>query len=589
MPVKNHRIAVIIDTYDEYCQGHILSGLYRTAADLGFSLTTFPSTTLITQDDIKTHFELFNNIVTKDSFEGVIIFTGALSEHTSMEKIEELIKTIDLPTVSIAGKGGNCASIEIDNASGVRDVITHLIDEHDAKRIACITGPYNNSESVERLQAYKDTLKEHNLPIDDLLIATGDFSEQGGIEGIRQLINNGFDFDAVVCADDITAIGAVKELKRQEIFVPDYVMVTGFDNIDEASMFSPSLTTVRQPFAELGSQAVKSLNNFFNTHHKDGEIYLKTEAIIRESCGCIPEEIRLLRENNDSGSVPKKKWLTPDSLLFLKLVTPSINLENKKFRQFYGVSENYRTFLEASCSLLWNYYYESIKDFDSRDQFIHSFSSILTQHSTYSKSFHFWEKVLSELNGITMMLTQKKLGGSESLTQMLQEAQLIFISHTSKTTKLHEQQLKEKSLLLHEATEHILNCRSRVELITTITKELLELEVVDAALVLFDDDLKAKDGIFPKEAVLELLISNKKERQINIIKSGFPIVDIVPESVQTFFVADNWIILPLYFRDNYFGHLLISVDKRLPQSLYEELRFHISVALYLKKVESLLM
>ncbi len=585
MPDQAKRVAVIIDTYNEYCQNHILDGLYRAGIEANFKLITFPIVSLLTSESISTHFSYYEEVISSNGFDGVIVFTGALSEHTEMKEITKFINKINLPSVSVAGPGGSCASIQIDNESGITELIDHLIDTHNAERIACITGPMNNEEAQVRFNAYKAALTNHHLPIDDLLIVEGDFSEQAGINGIRQLINNGFNFDAVVCADDITAIGALKELKNQEIFVPDYVTVTGFDDIDEASMYSPTLSTVRQPFAELGAQAVESLQHYLNTHKKNHTVTLHTEAMIRESCGCIPEEIRLLREHSGTSTLPKKKWLTPNASEFLKRLEASINHEYKKFSRKYGDTPSYRSFLESSCSIIWNYYYETTVDESNSDQFIHSFSSILSQHGSYSHSFSFWEKVISELNAITMqlLLKNKKMA---PLNKMLQEARLFFLTHTSKTKLLVEQVLKEKALAVHEACEHIMNCTNRVKLITTLTDELLELGVIDAALVLFDrDSLQANSKKFPSEAKLELLISGGKERQISTFNNSFPLKSIIPEEVGSLFYTDNYILQPLYFREIYFGHLLITIDKRNPRSLYEELRFHISANLYQEYLE----
>lgn len=580
MSTQERRIAVIIDTFDEYCQTHILDGLYRAGSDAGFTLVTFPVVSLLTSDTLKTHYDFFKEMINPKTFEGVIVFTGALSEHTDFDELKKLIKDMGIPSVSVAGPGGSCASIEVDNRAGVYELMEHLITAHNAERIACISGPQSNDEARERFEAYKESLNKHHLPQDDLLIYEGDFSELSGVKGVRNLISKGFDFDSIICADDITAIGALKELKNQEIFVPDFVTVSGFDDIDEASMYSPSLTTIRQPFAELGTNAVRSLKDYFDLHRKNGNIKLPTEAVIRESCGCIPEEIRLLRETSDIGSLPKRKWLTPNATEFLKRLSPTIDHEYRKYVRRFGESNSYNSFLESSCSILWNYYYESTLDSDNCDHFIHSFSSILAQHSSYSKTFHFWEKVLSELNTITshISLNSKK---SAYMSRMLQEARIVYVSKTSKIVRLREQFLKEKGLALHEACEHIMNSSKRTELIPALTEELLELNIVDAALVLFPTPVKEKEKhILPKEAQLELLISNARERQINTSTNLFDTSSILPEEVYSLLMTECYILLPLYFKEYYFGYITMTIDKRNPRNLYEDIRFHVSLNLY---------
>lgn len=580
MSTQHRKIAVFIDTFDEYCQNHILDGLYRAGIDNGYTIVTFPMISLVTSEDLDTHYDFINQFVSNKTFDGIIFFSGALTEHTEETFLYNYIARLKLPSVSVAGFGGNCASVVIDNKSGVTKIVEHLIEKHSAERIACITGPMTNDEARERFEAYKEAMLKYHKPVDDLLIYEGDFSEQAGIKGIRKLIANGFDFDAVICADDITAIGALKELKNQEIFVPDYVTVTGFDDIDESSMYSPSLSTVRQPFAELGARAIEALKHYFDSHHTLGDISLPTEAVIRESCGCIPEEIRLLRESSEIENLPKRKWLTPNATEFLNRIAPTIALEYKKYTRLYGETNSYKSFLESSCSVLWNYYYESTLDKDNCDYFIHSFSSILSQHSSYSRSFEFWEKILSELNAITgkLSLSPKKL---TPVNKMLQEARIHYVNQSSKIIRLHDLQVQEKTLLVHEGCEHILNASGRPQLISCVTEELLELDTADAAMILFPNPLlRKKHDKIPNSVSLELLISGGKERQISTGNNSFSCEDMIPEEIKALFLAENYIFLPLYFKQHYFGYLLLSIDKRNPRSLYENVRFHISANLY---------
>ncbi len=581
MSNQNRRIAVIIDTFDEYCQNHILEGLYRAGDQAGFTMVTFPSVSLTSIHSIAKHYQLLRDAITPDNFDGVIVFTGALSEHTSMDTLVDLINKIGLPSVSVAGAGGSCAEVVINNRSGIEKVIDHLIQEHGASRIACITGPKDNDEANDRFQAYCDALKKNHIPIDDLIITEGDFSEEGGVLGIRRLINNGLDFDSVVCADDITAIGAIKELKNQEMFVPSYITVTGFDDIDEASMFSPSITTVRQPFAELGGQAVISLKNFLDSHRRDGRMELQADIIVRESCGCIPEEIRILRESTETGSHGKMKSLSSNSDWFVKRLSATIDLESRKYQRRFGHFDTFQKFLIQSCELLWSYFYEATIDVDNMDHFIHSFTSILSQHSSYSASYDIWEKALTEFYGI-LSHSSKELSDAMAISRMLQEARVLYISQTSKDIRIASQHLQEKELILHEACEHIMNGRGRVEQISTITRELLNLSITDAFLVLFEQRVEENERkILPKKGLMELLISGGKERQISISNNQFDLQTIVPSDVYSLCRSDNYIFLPLYFREYYFGYLIMSIDKENPKNLYEQLRFHISSTLYL--------
>ena len=124
----------------------------------------------------------------------------------------------------------------------------------------------------------------------------GSFSIQAGEEAGERLLATpaGAWPDAVVCANDQTAIGVLQVFARAGVRVPEQVAVVGFDDIYPGSLFSPSLTTVHQPMRLLGEQAyVRLLNRIAKPGMRQKVELLPTELVLRSSCGCPPgTEIR---------------------------------------------------------------------------------------------------------------------------------------------------------------------------------------------------------------------------------------------------------------------------------------------------------
>ena len=100
MVQENRRIAVLIDTFDEYCQNHILEGLYRAGEEASFTLVTFPALSLTTVESHVTHYKLFQESINAKNFDGMIIFTGALTEHTSIEKLKAIFPPFLWPVLA---------------------------------------------------------------------------------------------------------------------------------------------------------------------------------------------------------------------------------------------------------------------------------------------------------------------------------------------------------------------------------------------------------------------------------------------------------------------------------------------------------
>ncbi|MGB9775970.1 MAG: LacI family DNA-binding transcriptional regulator [Anaerolineae bacterium] len=174
--------------------------------------------------------------------------------------------------------------VDVDNVVGARMAVEHLL-RLGHERVATITGPLNMFAAQDRLEGYRQALVARGIPVDEELIAEGDFTEQGGRAAMQRLLPRRP--TAVFAASDMMAAGAMKVLREAGLRVPEDVAVVGFDDVPLASMVEPPLTTVRQPIEQLGSMAVELLVSLLE--NPGGEVVhrvvLPTELVIRASCG----------------------------------------------------------------------------------------------------------------------------------------------------------------------------------------------------------------------------------------------------------------------------------------------------------------
>ncbi len=239
-------------------------------------------------------YEAHSNILYKlfdsNNIDGLIISTASLGGFTTENKIKEFVQEYkNIPIISIGTKLQNTTNLLINNRQGMKDVINHLIEVHKARRIAFIQGSEDNYDAKIRYQAYREVLIEHNIPIKDELILQGNFTSLSGKICTSILLNNGIQFDAIVAANDGMALGAIEELKRRGVNIPEDTLVTGFDNIFTSSFSDPPLTTIKQPVYQQGVEAMKKIISMIKTSQKSEDILLQTKLIIRKSCGCIPK------------------------------------------------------------------------------------------------------------------------------------------------------------------------------------------------------------------------------------------------------------------------------------------------------------
>lgn len=150
------------------------------------------------------------------------------------------------------------ASVTVDNRRGAYEAARYLIANGN-ERIAYLGGTQGVSPTVQRYEGYREAMAEAGLKIDKAAVLYGDFSISSGRTMTRALLESGYQPTAIVAGNDLIAIGAVKALGEQGMHVPDDCEVIGFDGIEMAEVFDPSISTVRQPIGEMAEEAVKML------------------------------------------------------------------------------------------------------------------------------------------------------------------------------------------------------------------------------------------------------------------------------------------------------------------------------------------
>ena len=154
-------------------------------------------------------------------------------------------------------ENGAAGAVGIDNYGGAWRMTEHLVARGYAK-IAHIAGPRHNRDACERQRGFVDALAASTGERSPMIVP-GDFTESGGAEAARLLIAGRFPIDAIFCANDMMAIGALGVLVDAGLKVPDDLGVAGFDDIPLAHYVAPPLTTMKVCIAEMGARAMELL------------------------------------------------------------------------------------------------------------------------------------------------------------------------------------------------------------------------------------------------------------------------------------------------------------------------------------------
>ena len=162
------------------------------------------------------------------------------------------------PVVTIGRHELPFSSVEIDNIQGTMDATTHLV-ELGHRRIAFLSGPLTSATAADRLEGFRRAMMQHDLPMEERLVAEGDFSIEGGAKGLRQLLESPRPPTALFAANDEMAIGAPREARHRPLPVPEELAVVGFNDIPAASEAVPPLTTIHLSLRQIGRMAAELL------------------------------------------------------------------------------------------------------------------------------------------------------------------------------------------------------------------------------------------------------------------------------------------------------------------------------------------
>ncbi|MGW0394074.1 LacI family DNA-binding transcriptional regulator [Streptomyces sp. NPDC003042] len=201
------------------------------------------------------------------------------------DPLPELLAELGIPAVISGRRSADepLPSVDSDNLGGAAEAVRHLLGR-GRRSIATITGPLDVYGAQCRLDGYRQALAEAGHPVDELLIAAGDFTEDGGRRAMRELLERCPALDAVFAASDVMAAGARRELRAAGRRIPQDVALVGFDDSVVARHMDPPLTSVRQPIEEMGrTMAQVLLATIAGEEPGERAVVLPTELIVRES------------------------------------------------------------------------------------------------------------------------------------------------------------------------------------------------------------------------------------------------------------------------------------------------------------------
>ncbi|HTP70561.1 MAG TPA: LacI family DNA-binding transcriptional regulator [Dongiaceae bacterium] len=220
--------------------------------------------------------------------EGVAVVTFGM-EDSLLDDLK--LRNVPLVFIDVGPQRPHVSNIRIDYLHGIRQAVQHLAAlRHE--RIGFITGPLSLKSAVARRDAFRQAMGEIGMAVDPELVVEGNHTLEGGVQAFAKMLELPSRPTAVVCSNDMTAMGVMRKSYAEGIIIPRDLSVIGFDNVHITQFMLPPLSTIEMSQTEIARIAFRALLEDVQRsapNPKGTEYVLQTNLVLRESTGMNPQ------------------------------------------------------------------------------------------------------------------------------------------------------------------------------------------------------------------------------------------------------------------------------------------------------------
>lgn len=291
-------IALCTARINDSLMGKFISVLNNKLNKNGFSLLVFSMNSELywNEEDISTESSVYE-IINYEITDAIVIMDERIKSRTIAENIISRAKANGVPVMTVDGKYDGIPCVSFDYENGFEKIVRHVIEDHGVRKPHFMAGLRNNSFSDERIRIFKKVIAENNIPFDDSMLSYGDFWAKPAAEAAQRIIDSGNIPEAVICANDHMAINVSNVFKLSGIKVPEQVIVTGFDGVDEIHVTNPKIASAGCDSGKIADAVFYALSDIVGGKTDIDDIFIVPDLIPNSSCGCPEYEDPITQVN----------------------------------------------------------------------------------------------------------------------------------------------------------------------------------------------------------------------------------------------------------------------------------------------------
>lgn len=281
-------IAVCIPKAFDIASFEYIEELNKYATKKGYALFVYQTNTSLYIGNRNDNGERFVfDLIDFDIIEGVVIFSEFLKDDEITSSVAGKARRRGKPVVSVEKPVDGCTNVRYDYGNCFEKIVRHIIVDHKLTKVNFIAGIEGNDFSEERLDVYKKVLAEQGIPYDPERVGYGQFWDGPTRHVMEKFLADGKELpEAIICSNDVMAMTACKVLHERGYKVPQDVIISGFDGIEDERYHSPRLTTCRSSKSEMSKKIIDIIDDSLAGKEVPQEAVIDFEMVLSQSCGC---------------------------------------------------------------------------------------------------------------------------------------------------------------------------------------------------------------------------------------------------------------------------------------------------------------
>ncbi len=218
-------------------------------------------------------------------FDGAIVALDTITYFPTAAYVMDKLRKSGIPFITLNKAIEGCACLDTSSFDAQYEIVEHMITVHDCKEFIYIRGREGNPEADKRYEAFRKALDDYRLEFQQENLYIGNFTLESGIYAAADIVQKGLHADAIICANDNMAVGALEYLKNAGIKIPDDIRLTGFDNSENGMYSNPAITSIDRNPHELGYRSIHQILGIIDGKEAEN-VHVSPQVSCRESCGC---------------------------------------------------------------------------------------------------------------------------------------------------------------------------------------------------------------------------------------------------------------------------------------------------------------